>query len=683
MLPNLRNKLGTQGDLAGVRFRRNFMGGIGRLLTLKLSDWVAIEDFLTDGSDPATVTDWYPILMKAIGSLPNRSKSAWERTYYRNLGTITFLSLPQYHFGQGIVAEWAVHLMGTNPPGGNSLGGTRFTFPDNVRALHAKSRFTSSTGQGCTGMKLECITFCPQSYNNTTNPVPVGAFGSATYDGLLIQDRITVIDCCVAGFNGRGFKVVATAPTAWGPSYTYNIDDNTLDGGGNPFHSIQDGNVGRATTDTAWWAPGLSDKAGIANGFKVDGLTVMDCGSDGWYVEGADANAGSVKHIDVRNCGGSGMYDRSTLGNGYFMTHVSACGKRAIVSHGGHAWQCLSDTLGHLTTPGTNPAVWYDLGTGGPYGPAWSSSGNYMRGHSYRTDNINGRCGFYWAYEEQGYAPASLSDNTTHFGGINDFDRSPFCSNFYFYDGRLRVANGEASRPFLTTVSDKISGFFQIGSASGIWGWSSLGNVRGRLGNGWAKWSTDGTYWNETQDACEAVQTNASIHSFLAYAKTTVYTGFGIWSRSNTAAGTGFNLFTGTNAGADCFKVLGNGNVQNTTGSYGSISDPKHKDILGPANRESAWAAVKAYQWIKYTLKANPDAGVMMGLNAAQAAQVSPAVVYQTPDYEEVDGERVPTGTTSMAVKYSVVGMQGDVALQWAIERIEALEAEVRTLKGL
>ena len=67
---------------------------------------------------------------------------------------------------------------------------------------------------------------------------------------------------------------------------------------------------------------------------------------------------------------------------------------------------------------------------------------------------------------------------------------------------------------------------------------------------------------------------------------------------------------------------------------------------------------------------------------------VSPGLVYETPDYEELEvideegnitKEWQPTGTSTKSVKYSILYVKAVKALQEAMNRIEALEVEVQS----
>jgi hypothetical protein len=135
-------------------------------------------------------------------------------------------------------------------------------------------------------------------------------------------------------------------------------------------------------------------------------------------------------------------------------------------------------------------------------------------------------------------------------------------------------------------------------------------------------------------------------------------------------------------------KIYGNGDIQNSNGVYGTLSDIKHKNILGDAS--SQWDDIKSVRMRKYTLKTDPDGLAMIGVVAQELAETSPGLVYETDDYEQKelideDGApytvKVPTGTKTMAVKTSILHSKALVALQEAMRRIEALENQLMLTK--
>jgi hypothetical protein len=137
------------------------------------------------------------------------------------------------------------------------------------------------------------------------------------------------------------------------------------------------------------------------------------------------------------------------------------------------------------------------------------------------------------------------------------------------------------------------------------------------------------------------------------------------------------------------FLVFSNGNVQNTNNSYGQISDEKLKQDIVDAG--SQWEDIKNIQVKKFRFKENPDGVLQIGVIAQELELVSPGLVDESVDYEQVeitDGEgnvtteQQATGTTTKSVKYSVLYMKAVKALQEAMERIETLEAKVAALEA-
>jgi hypothetical protein len=150
--------------------------------------------------------------------------------------------------------------------------------------------------------------------------------------------------------------------------------------------------------------------------------------------------------------------------------------------------------------------------------------------------------------------------------------------------------------------------------------------------------------------------------------------------------------------------IYSNGDFQSRTNSYTGISDVKLKQDIVDAN--SQWDDIKGLRVVKYRFKdevaADPNYPLHLGVIAQEAELVSPGLVFESPDFEDVevpvldddgnpvldeDGnpqvttERQATGTVTKGVKYSILYMKAVKALQEAIERIETLEAKVAALE--
>jgi hypothetical protein len=154
------------------------------------------------------------------------------------------------------------------------------------------------------------------------------------------------------------------------------------------------------------------------------------------------------------------------------------------------------------------------------------------------------------------------------------------------------------------------------------------------------------------------------------------------------------------------FVVWSDGDVQNHDNSYGGTSDVKLKQDIVDAS--SQWDDIKSLRVRKFKFKSDVevhgnDASYLLGLVAQEAELVSPGLIKESDDYEEVevpvlddegnavlnkDGtpqvtkERNALGTTTKAVKYSILYMKAVKALQEAMERIETLEAKNDALEA-
>ena len=149
-----------------------------------------------------------------------------------------------------------------------------------------------------------------------------------------------------------------------------------------------------------------------------------------------------------------------------------------------------------------------------------------------------------------------------------------------------------------------------------------------------------------------------------------------------TGAGTTTALIDGrhsasantTGNGTRSFVVFTNGNIQNTNGSYTTISDAKLKENIVDA--DSQWNDLKAIQIRNWNFKAETDHETyrQIGPIAQELAVICPGLVFDTPDRDE-DGNE--TGEVTKGVKQSVLYMKAVKALQEAMERIETLEARL------
>ena len=128
---------------------------------------------------------------------------------------------------------------------------------------------------------------------------------------------------------------------------------------------------------------------------------------------------------------------------------------------------------------------------------------------------------------------------------------------------------------------------------------------------------------------------------------------------------------TSTQNGTFVFVVRTNGQVENSTGSYGVLSDVKLKENIVDAN--SQWQDIKSLRIVNYNFKEETgyDTHNQLGVIAQEVELISPGLISESIDKDE-EGNNL--GTTTKSVKSSILYMKAVKALQEAMERIETLE---------
>ena len=216
---------------------------------------------------------------------------------------------------------------------------------------------------------------------------------------------------------------------------------------------------------------------------------------------------------------------------------------------------------------------------------------------------------------------------------------------------------------------------------------STTDTERARItSGGYFKASNSGTYSGSTGSYHEFYQSSTDDVALLVRSANASQNQnvLQVTADRNTTDNTFFAInYFNVGAAAYKFRVADSGNVTNTNNSYGSISDVKLKQDIVDAG--SQWDDIKNLRVRKYRWKSDPDGFMQMGLVAQEAEEVSPGLIDEHPDYEEIEvtdeegnvtKQRNALGTTTKAVKYSVLYMKAVKALQEAQLRIETLEAQ-------
>jgi hypothetical protein len=234
---------------------------------------------------------------------------------------------------------------------------------------------------------------------------------------------------------------------------------------------------------------------------------------------------------------------------------------------------------------------------------------------------------------------------------------------------------------------------------------SAVDTERARItSGGFFKASVDGTYNNAA--GYHELKSNAGAIT-VTVSNTNASTPNGIfiyWSGATPNNTSQYFLYC-QDATNEKAIIWANGNFESRTNSYGGISDVKLKQDIVDAN--SQWDDIKGLRVVKYRFKdevaADPNYPSHLGVIAQEVELVSPGLIDEHPDYEEIevpvlddegnpvlneDGtpqvtkERNALGTTTKSVKYSILYMKAVKALQEAIDRIETLEASNTALEA-
>jgi hypothetical protein len=245
-----------------------------------------------------------------------------------------------------------------------------------------------------------------------------------------------------------------------------------------------------------------------------------------------------------------------------------------------------------------------------------------------------------------------------------------------------------------------------LGNSSGFLIYSNGGSglaERARItSGGYFKAQGTSTYFSSSGLYHELIAAEASDPVVVVYNKNGSFVGNMIqgYSDRTPSAGT-YRWINFQNGGVTRFQVLDTGDCQNANNSYAGTSDEKLKQDI--VDSGSQWDDVKNLRVRKFRFKSDPDGQMQIGLVAQEVETVSPGLVIDTPDYETVEVQAVdadgnlvmdadgnpvmdrkhqPTGSSTKAVKYSVLYMKSVKALQEAMARIETLEAKIAVLES-
>lgn len=217
---------------------------------------------------------------------------------------------------------------------------------------------------------------------------------------------------------------------------------------------------------------------------------------------------------------------------------------------------------------------------------------------------------------------------------------------------------------------------------------------------GFTKSSNTGAYFGSTGAYHELISNaNADAVQIIQHRGSNP---FGMYMNftTNPAPNNTSNYFiAGGDVSTTRFFIYSNGNITNTNGSYGAISDIKLKENIEDATPkldDLMKVKVRNYNLIGEDKK-------QIGVIAQELEEVFPAMIDESEDFEEVEvpqvdeegneilneegevlttKERVSKGTTTKSVKYSVFVPMLIKAMQEQQEQIKSLTEQVEALKS-
>lgn len=494
------------------------------------------------------------------------------------------------------------------------------------------------------------------------------------------------------------------------PSYTGTLTGGTgvVNLGSGQVYKAADGKVGFGTTSP------------VATVDAIDTMRINASanGNDAVFTLRSGSTAGTTQQILFSKAGSAG--DVRIVGD-------NENNALRIVTAGGTVG--TFDSAGNLGLVVT-PSAWsswkaFDINTNGSIASAGSSLSvgvnNFWNGSNwiYKNSSVaatrfgvgNGDGSFQWQV-----APSGTAGNPITFTQVMTLDAS---SNLTIAGQvRAQVNGGSAQIKLERTGSSVGVGYIGADDVAAFKVFDTSFNIlasvtpSGNLLVGTT--SSNGRHWIEKSNQAGFALTVANPNSSAPLGLQLYFAG--------VSSGAGNAFIQASDSNTTRFQVLGSGNVQNVNNSYGAISDLKLKENITDASPKLA--KLMQVRIVNYTLKADPTKAKLIGVIAQELEQISPGLIEETPDFEEVkktrevevpevpaveavlddEGnevtpavaaipattrieeytERVDLGTTTKSVKYSVFvpmlikGMQEQQAqIEAQAVSIEAMQAQI------
>jgi hypothetical protein len=486
-----------------------------------------------------------------------------------------------------------------------------------------------------------------------------------------------------------GWKVVPTTAGGTGLT-TYTAGDLSYYATGTTFTKLAIGTIGQILTSTGS-APQWTTLSGVA-------VTTFSAGTTGFTPNSATSGAITLAGTLATTNGGTGLTS-FTANSVFYASSTSAIGQSANLTFNGTTLTTTGiSTSNNLTFTGTGNRIIGDFSN--------ATASNRV---AFQSSTTNGNTGVYIipngtattgnltisnnsAPDNSSIAQLFATSADVRFASTALGTGTNLPLTIYTAGAeRLRVFTsggvsiGNTTDPGATNLSvtglTSAASFVPTGSAvptNGMYlpaantiGFAtnsgedmridSSGNVR--IGTTTNMGGVLGVYNTNTSTGMNVECTNASFDTQVVQA---------IAAR---AGSTDYNLFRGVANGSVTFNVFGNGNVTNTNGSYGTISDAKVKENV--ANATSKLDKVMQLQVRNYNLIG--DDLKQIGFVAQEFEQVFPSLIDEHLD-KDADGKNLSTTTksikTSVLIPILVKAMQEQQAM------IEELKTEITRIKS-
>ena len=232
--------------------------------------------------------------------------------------------------------------------------------------------------------------------------------------------------------------------------------------------------------------------------------------------------------------------------------------------------------------------------------------------------------------------------------------------NTYYNGGFKYVGNGQASQ-YQQQIGEH-RWFSAVNNTSGAGAAITFGNAKMTLDASGSLLVGTTTSLQNTSHSFQALGTTNSFWASTFQHDGTVGSPRLLgWRLPNSSDSNAYFVYA-INSGGNCFNVFGNGSVNNSTGTYGTISDLRLKENISDAR--NYLADLLKLRVVKYSLKSEQSAvATKIGFVAQEVEQVFPTLV-------ETNGDDVKSIKTSILIPMLLK------AIQELTARVQTLEAK-------